>query len=203
MARVPRSPHSVVVVLLLGRQLPTRLDRQLERSRHDEVTYQEVGGTRGPALPAGYRHDRLVRPIGKGADTWSRSKDAIRLWRAHTRAGIVITPSDAEIRDGSTVLASRRLGPVTIVAPCRVVYVTDEPSRFGFAYGTLPGHPERGEEAFHVVLGADGTVSAEIAAFSRPDDLATRVAGPIARAIQVTATRRYPDGIEAHAAGAK
>jgi uncharacterized protein (UPF0548 family) len=30
--------------------------------------------------------------------------------------------------------------------PCRVVYVVDEPRRAGFAYGTLPGHPEIGGE---------------------------------------------------------
>jgi uncharacterized protein (UPF0548 family) len=87
---------------------------------------------------------------------------------------------------------------MTVVAPCRLVYVTDEPSRFGFAYGTLPGHPEKGEEAFHVVLGGDGAVSAEIVAFSRPNDLPTRLAGPVGRAIQVVATRRYLDGIGDH-----
>jgi hypothetical protein len=30
-----------------------------------------------------------------------------------------------------------------IDAVCRVVAVIDEPDRFGFAYGTLPDHPER------------------------------------------------------------
>ena len=39
---------------------------------------------------------------------------------------------------GSEVIV--HLGPVR--APCRVVYVVDEPDRRGFAYGTLPGHPE-------------------------------------------------------------
>jgi uncharacterized protein (UPF0548 family) len=42
---------------------------------------------------------------------------------------------------------------VTVAAPWRVVYVTDEPDRFGFGFGcgTRPGHPEAGEEAFHLV----------------------------------------------------
>jgi uncharacterized protein (UPF0548 family) len=43
---------------------------------------------------------------------------------------------------GTDVLA--HLGPIRV--PCRVVYVLDEPERRGFAYGTLPGHPESGEE---------------------------------------------------------
>jgi uncharacterized protein (UPF0548 family) len=41
-------------------------------------------------------------------------------------------------------------------------------------------------EAFHVVLGDDGAVTAQITALSRPDDLPTRLAGPIAREIQKT-----------------
>ena len=47
---------------------------------------------------------------------------------------------------GSEVIV--HLGPVR--APCRVVYVVDEPDRRGFAYGTLPGHAESGEERFVV-----------------------------------------------------
>jgi len=107
------------------------------------------------------------------------------------------------VQEGTTVLASLTLGLAIVVAPCRVVYVTDEATRFGFAYGTLPGHPERGEEAFHVVIEDDGTGTAEIIAFSRPGDLAARLAGPIAREIQKAVTRRYLAGIRGHVAGTK
>ena len=101
------------------------------------------------------------------------------------------------------MIASRTVGPLVIAGPCRVVYGTDEPARFGFAYGTLPGHPEKGEEAFHVVRDGAGRVTAEIVAFSRPDDLFTRVAAPVARQIQKVATRKYLEGIRNHVAGAK
>jgi len=80
---------------------------------------------------------------------------------------------------------------VAIAAPCRIVGVVDEPHRWGFAYGTLPGHPEQGEEAFVVSIGADELVRFTITAFSRPGELLTRVAGPIGRAIQSTGTRGY------------
>ena len=189
--------------MVLGLHIETLLEAQLERSRREEVTYPEVGLTRSTALPARYHHDRLVRRIGSGDIAWERAKDAIRLWKAHDAAGVTLTPPDAPVQEGTTVLASRTLGPVTIVAPCRVVYVTDEPTRFGFGYGTLPGHPERGEEAFHVVFGKDGTVTAEITAFSRPDDLPTKLSGPIARAIQKAVTRRYLLGIEGHVVATK
>jgi uncharacterized protein (UPF0548 family) len=62
-------------------------------------------------------------------------------------------------------MVSRRLGPFTMLAPCRIVYVTEQATRFGFGDGTLPGHPERGEEAFHVVRADDGVITAEIVAF--------------------------------------
>ena len=43
-------------------------------------------------------------------------------------------------------------------APVRVVYVIDEPNRKGFAYGTLDGHPESGEESWIVDQTDDGSV---------------------------------------------
>lgn len=55
-----------------------------------------------------------------------------------------------------------------LAAPCRAVYVVNEPSCRGFAYERRPGKPERGEEAFIVSMAKDGTVTFEVAAFSRP-----------------------------------
>ena len=80
-----------------------------------------------------------------------------------------------------------RFGPLRIVAPTRVVYVIDEPDRRGFAYGTLPGHPESGEEVFIVERQA-GSTSVEVRAFSRPGRWFTRLGAPVARRIQ----RRRP-----------
>jgi uncharacterized protein (UPF0548 family) len=81
--------------------------------------------------------------------------------------------------------------PVVVRAPVRVVYVVDEPRRRGFAYGTLPGHPECGEESFVVELGDDDAVTFEITAFSRPASRLARAAGPAGRAVQRWVTRRY------------
>lgn len=170
-----------------------------EAAATQDITYTERGQTASAHLPAGYRHDRLDAVIGQGAVAWSRARDAITGWFAHRRAGINVTPGDASIETGNTVVVSRSFGPVLIAAPCRIVSTTATPTRFGFAYGTLPGHPETGEEAFHVDLDADGAVHAHIVAFSRPADLSTRLAGPLARQIQRAATRRYLAGIVAYA----
>jgi uncharacterized protein (UPF0548 family) len=80
---------------------------------------------------------------------------------------------------------------VAVAAPCRVVTLVDEPSRFGFAYGTLSGHPEMGEELFEVRTDAAGEVRFCVRAFSRPGTLVTRVAGPIGRWCQSRAVRAY------------
>jgi uncharacterized protein (UPF0548 family) len=55
---------------------------------------------------------------------------------------------------------------------CRIVYVIEEEAsllkRYGFAFGTLPGHVERGEERFTVEWDrADDSVSYEVFAFAR------------------------------------
>jgi uncharacterized protein (UPF0548 family) len=78
-----------------------------------------------------------------------------------------------------------------LAAPCRIVSVVDEQARWGFAYGTLSGHPEQGEEAFVVSISADETVRFEVVAFSRPGDPLVRLSGPIGRGIQEVGTNGY------------
>jgi uncharacterized protein (UPF0548 family) len=89
------------------------------------------------------------------------------------------------------VLLSAGAGPIRLRAPCRVIYLTDEPGRSGFAYGTLPSHPESGEEAFLICQQDDGTVTFTITAFARPATALARIAGPLGRAIQDHLTARY------------
>ena len=78
-----------------------------------------------------------------------------------------------------------------IGAPCRVVYVVDGQREKGFAYGTLPGHPESGEERFAVLWREDDVVEIRIRAFSRPATWWARLGGPVARRVQLGITQRY------------
>jgi uncharacterized protein (UPF0548 family) len=71
----------------------------------------------------------------------------------------------------------------------------DEPRRVGFAYGTLPGHPESGEEAFVIEHVQDDDVVLHITAFSRPATWYARLGGPAARAAQDLITRRYASAL--------
>jgi uncharacterized protein (UPF0548 family) len=176
------------------------LSHFLARQRTAPLTYQEVGATLSDSLPDGYHHDRSSVELGGGDDAWARAKLGIDSWQAAAAAGITIEPPDAPIAVGTTVAIITRLGSAHVVAACRIVAVVDEPDRYGFAYGTLPAHPEAGEELFLVTRDEHGTVRFEITAFSRPHDRLTRLGGPVARRAQQRATRRYLEGMRAFVA---
>ena len=171
------------------------LSHFLARQRTAPLTYSEEGATLGGSLPDGYHHDRSSCELGQGEEIWAKARDGIDRWQAPAAAGISIEPGDAPIAVGTTVAIITRIGPVHVVAACRIVAVVDEPDRYGFAYGTLPAHPEEGEELFLVTRGGGGMVRFEITAFSRPHDLLTKLGGPVARTVQQRATRRYLEGM--------
>jgi uncharacterized protein (UPF0548 family) len=108
---------------------------------------------------------------------------------------MTVVPAGAPISEGTTVAVLTSVGPLTVLASCRIVVVVDEPDRFGFAYGTLPAHPEEGEERFVVTRDDAGAVRFEVAAFSRPHDLLTKLGGPLPRHLQRRATTRYLEGL--------
>ena len=60
----------------------------------------------------------------------------------------------------------------------------DEPTRFGFVYGTIEGHAGRGEELFLVGLSHDDTVTYSLFAMSRPGRWFSWPGMPIARHAQ-------------------
>jgi uncharacterized protein (UPF0548 family) len=70
--------------------------------------------------------------------------------------------------DGQTVALDLGVGPVHIVAACRVTVTIDIENVFGFTYATLPGHPEQGEESFVLRRDAEGVITFHVAATSRP-----------------------------------
>ena len=71
------------------------------------------------------------------------------------------------------------------------MYVIDEPGRRGFAYGTLSGHPESGEEAFIVDVDEAAEVWFTVRAFTRPSTLLARISGPFGRGAQRLMAHRY------------
>lgn len=163
---------------------------QTSRLRRAELPYPEAGRTEGD-LPPGYHHLRRTQTIGSGQQAFDAAAAAVLRWQVQVRAGMRVSASSATVSPGTVASLSWRLGPVRLHAPCRVVYVLDEPRRKGFGYGTLPGHPEIGEEAFVVRHESDDTVTLTVIAFSKPATLLAKAGGPAARAVQELMTRRY------------
>jgi uncharacterized protein (UPF0548 family) len=182
------------VPVLVGRVGDERLAQMADSARSLPFSYREVGATRG-SPPDGYRLDDYSIDLGETPESFARAVEGLQRWIAHRRAGARIAPEDAPIETGQTVAIAVRIGLFTAVAPCRIVYVVDEPDRYGFAYGTLVGHPEQGEERFLVRREANG-VTFTVTAFSRPASLWTRCGRPVARAIQTSTTRRYLAGLK-------
>lgn len=76
-----------------------------------------------------------------------------------------------------------------------MVWTIEEPDRCAFAYGTLPGHPESGEEAFSLTRNADAPVWFAVTASSRPASLTARCGGPVTRRVQHLIVDRYLDAL--------
>lgn len=151
------------------------------------LTYSEVGATAG-VLPQGYHHVHESAVIGHGRERFDEAVDAVMRWGMLRGAGARVEATTEVADVGSEVIV--RLGPVRV--PCRVVYVVDEPNHRGFAYGTLPGHAETGEELFAVRYDpTSDAVTAEVIAFSRHGTWWSRLAGPFTALVQRVVSKRY------------
>jgi uncharacterized protein (UPF0548 family) len=150
-------------------------------------TYQRVGATAGE-LPDGYHHVRKTAVIGTGRPRFDDAAGKVMRWGMLRGAGVRVEASSEVAAVGSEVLVG--IGPLR--APCRVVYVIDEENRRGFAYGTLAGHPESGEELFAVRYHpTTGDVHAEVVAFSRHATWWSRLGAPVTSLAQRLITTRY------------
>ncbi len=177
-------------MLRLTRPSVDDLTRLLAKAKAADLSYPEDSATRDSQLPAGYRLDRYERQLSSET-AFERAVEALRGWKAHVGAGVEIVPDDARVTVGETVLLVIKTAGFWAAAPCRVVYVVDEPNRFSFAYGTLPGHPEQGEAAMIVERNEIGGVVFRIVSFSRTVDPLARLGSPITRLIQRRVTNRY------------
>lgn len=154
------------------------------------LTYVEVGATAG-LLPARYHHLRRRRVVGHGSADFQAAADALMRWDLHRRSGLTLAADSEEAAEDVNVILGFGVGRWRIQAPCRVVYTVNDPDRRGFAYGTLPGHPESGEERFTVTQLADGRVELAIVAFSRPQRWWSKLGAPLGRMVQAAVTERY------------
>jgi uncharacterized protein (UPF0548 family) len=159
-----------------------------------EFTYEEVGATRDADAHPRDAFTLVERAELGDQSVFDRAAAFVLGFGMQRGAGFQVVSAHPVAREGADVTLRARFGPMRIQAPTRVVYVIDEPDRQGFAYGTLPGHPESGEEVFIVERRA-GSTFVEVRAFSRHGRWFTRLGAPMARLIQRRATRQYVESV--------
>jgi uncharacterized protein (UPF0548 family) len=155
----------------------------ISSQRNSGFTYSEVGATNS-VPPAGFNVDHNRIQLGHGEATYTRAVEALKLWRQFDLGWVTIVPPGVVIEVGATVAVKARAFGTWSLSAARVVYVIDEPRRFGFAYGTLPDHVECGEERFLIEWLADDSVWYDILAFSKPRHPLVRLSSPLARLLQ-------------------
>jgi len=157
------------------------------QSECDYSYHPFVGATQNDACPAGYVVDRTRIRLGSGRDTYHVAKTALLDWQHYRFDWMSLYRPVAMCALGQDVAVVARAVGVWSTNVCRVVYVTDEAEpirRLAFAYGTLPGHVESGEERFQIEWHPDDSVWFEILAFSRPNHVLVYLAYPYVRRIQ-------------------
>lgn len=150
-------------------------------------SYAEVGATQSSA-PAGYLIDHNRIQLGKGEETLQRAISALRGWQQFDLGWVGIASKPKAIEAGTIVAVQAQVFGLWTLNAARIVYLIDQQTgsmtRFGFAYGTLPDHVERGEERFLVEQLEDGSVWYDIFAFSRPQHFLARFGFPVTRRLQ-------------------
>jgi uncharacterized protein (UPF0548 family) len=159
-------------MFLLSKPSEAAVRRFISSQEDLPFSYREVGASREGVAPSGYVVDRYRMRLGEGPEAYARAAEALRGWRQFDLEWVRLLPSDAPIEAGTTVGVLARHYGFWSLNTARVVYLIEEVGdveRFGFGYGTLPGHAERGEERFSVEWNrGDGAVYYDVFAFSRP-----------------------------------
>jgi len=156
----------------------------IERERQLPYSYTEIGRTKNEAPVLGFDNDFNFIELGQGEAVWEAGKEAVREWKMFPSGWACIWPERTPLREGEAVAMLAKVMGLWWLNSCRIVYVIDSQDKFGFAYGTLPGHAECGEELFMVEKTPDGKVRYILKAFSRPRVWVARLVYPIARAYQ-------------------
>jgi uncharacterized protein (UPF0548 family) len=156
--------------------------------RSASFSYPDVGASRDDAPPAGYKRDHNRVRLGAGEAIFNRAVVAVKRWEMFNFPWMQLCWPATPIEAGATVVVLAALPMLWTLNACRVVYTLDEDGpvrRYGFAYGTLTLHEERGEERFLIEWDrADDSVCYDILAFSQPKSLMAQAGYPVARLYQ-------------------
>ena len=156
------------------------------------LSYGPVGCTRDSRKdeppPPGFHRDQERALLGKGEETFRRACKAIQTWRMMPPSVVQPCPAGVPIEEGAMVANLFRAWTLGgwLVLPTRILYRIDETAgdfvRSGFAYGTVQGHWEHGEERFLIEWDRrDDSVWYDLLVFSRPRHPLAKLAYPYTR----------------------
>jgi uncharacterized protein (UPF0548 family) len=173
-----------------------RSDNHIVTSR--ELTYDEVCVTdpSAPGWASGPHRFETTVPLGAGEKFWAACREDILAWAVKTRSGFRVVGGPSQVVAGQDYELTFR-GLAFVREPVRVVTVVNESNRCGFAYGTLPGHPVSGEEAFVVHLDSAGTVYFTHRSMTLPASGWRALAFPVFIAAQRALRHRYLNALTA------
>ena len=160
----------------------------LAEQRRLPFSYPEVGASQVGA-PPGYPVNHHRSQLGAGEAAFARAIDAVRHWQMYDLSWTRLCWPGTPIMQGATVAVLAHHFGFWSLNASRIIYLIEETGavqRFGFAFGTLPGHAEQGEERFTVEWHRrDDSVWYEVFAFARARHLLAKAGYPLMRLIQI------------------
>jgi len=170
-------------MFLFDRPSDEAISSLLNSQRQLPFTYEAAGDWSAP--PRGYTIDHNRTKLGEGLPTFKRAIEGINRWEMFNIAWLRLCWPNAQVEADSTVAVLAHHFGFWSLHACRVVDVIDEDRKFGFTYGTLPEHAERGQERFTVEWRTeDDSVWYDILAYSRPNHLLASLGYPMTRMLQ-------------------
>ncbi|MGL4421807.1 MAG: DUF1990 family protein [Gemmataceae bacterium] len=169
-------------------QPPTELELAAVRLRQSRegLSYPHEGCTQHDIPPPGYDTNDTRITLGHGNEVFQAARAALLELAFFPRDWVQVDAPRGGLRpEGIILIVARVFHLVSTVNACRIVWSADEPTLCGFAYGTLPGHIERGEELFLLTIDPiNGIVQFRILAYSQPRHILARLFYPFARFFQ-------------------
>jgi uncharacterized protein (UPF0548 family) len=176
-------------MFLISKPTEESIRRFLEAQKGKQFSYAEVGTTRNGNAPDDYTVDHNRVQLGSGRTTFDRAIEAVRSWKMFDLSWTKLYFDDTPIEVGRTVaILIKHFGFWSLNA-AQIAYVFEETinatEKFGFAYGTLTEHGERGEERFSVEYHKmDESVWYDLYAFSQPNHILAKLGYPASRYLQ-------------------
>lgn len=175
------------------------IEHFIETQKAAPFTYPEVGATQSltdptPQHPLGrrYRFNHHRHLLGRGRHTFLRAREAFRRWEMFHLSWVRLCWPTTPMEPGATVAILGHAMGLWSMNCCRIIYTVDDPLegdlpevRYGFAYGTTPGHLIIGEERMVITWNrADDTVWYEILSFARESQFLLRAGTHYLKSLQ-------------------